>query len=159
MAVQDGGMERSWTQALPPAPGTQRMPAAHGTMSSEKNCRLAELLLHKPGESAMWDGGERWGCGLIRAPPLVVTRNSDGSHRFELLPEKRFVLHARHPYPWTSIRERGLLMPAENHWGLCPRPQRAVEDCISPFKGLAVVSVTPGLSTQDTPSDWRIFIC
>lgn len=97
--------------------------------------------------------GERWGCGLIRAPPLVVTRNSDGSHRFELLPEKRFVLHARHPYPWTSIREMGLLMPAENHWGLCPRPQRAVEDCISLFKGLAVVSVTPGLSTKDTPSD------
>ena len=64
----------------------------------------------------------------MRAPPCVVTRNSDRSHRFELLPEKRFVLHARHPDPWTSIRETGLLMPAENHWGLRPRAQRDGED-------------------------------
>lgn len=80
----------------------------------------------------------------------MVTHNSKGSHRFELLPEKRCVLHARHPDPWTSITETGLLMPAENPWGLHPRAQRAGEDCISPFKGLAVVSVTRD-SAQKTP--------
>lgn len=32
----------------------------------------------------------------------MVTLNSEGSHRFELLPEKRFVLHARHPDPWDK---------------------------------------------------------
>ena len=122
----------------PPRPRTQQISAARGTTgitSSDKELKTGWTTPAQPGIKAPCrDGYERQRCGRIRSPPHVVTSTASDLTGLSFSQRKGFCSMPGIPTPGTSIRETGFLMSAlENHWGLCPRAQRAREDCF-PFE-------------------------